>query len=147
MTKTETKSTVLVKHYLKKLKLPTMLAECEKVAARAAKENVDHLAFLLTALLGGSQASPTPLRRDLPRHTNRFIRRPLPTQRCKIGPPRATVLERLQPHRVTFGVVGMLAVGMLANNTCGPVDAYRMCARTSCNCCRSRIPPFAASTP
>jgi len=47
MTKTETKSTVLVKHHLKKLKLPTMLAECEKVAARTARENVDHLAFLL----------------------------------------------------------------------------------------------------
>lgn len=47
MTKTETKSTVLVKHHLKQLKLPTMLAECEKVAARAATEDVDHLAFLL----------------------------------------------------------------------------------------------------
>ena len=43
----ETKSTVLLKHHLKHLKLPTMLAECEKVAARAGKENLDHLAFLL----------------------------------------------------------------------------------------------------
>ena len=42
-----TKSTVLLKHHLKQLKLPTMLAECEKVAARAGKENLDHLAFLL----------------------------------------------------------------------------------------------------
>jgi len=42
-----TKSTVLLKHHLKQLKLPTMLAECEKVAARAAKEDFDHLAFLL----------------------------------------------------------------------------------------------------
>lgn len=47
MVKTETKSTVLVKHHLKQLKLPTMLAECEKVATRAAQENLDHLAFLL----------------------------------------------------------------------------------------------------
>ena len=47
MTKTETKSTVLVKHHLKQLKLPTMLAECEKVAERAAADNADHLAFLL----------------------------------------------------------------------------------------------------
>ena len=47
MTKTETKSTVLVKHHRGQLKLPTMLAECEKVAARAARENVDHLAFLV----------------------------------------------------------------------------------------------------
>lgn len=40
MSKIETKSTVL-------LKLPTMNAECEKIAARAAQDNVDHLAFLL----------------------------------------------------------------------------------------------------
>ena len=31
-----TKSTVLLKHHLKQLKLPTMLAECGKIAARAA---------------------------------------------------------------------------------------------------------------
>jgi DNA replication protein DnaC len=43
----ETKSTVLLKHHLKALKLPTILAECEKVAARCAKENVDHLGSLL----------------------------------------------------------------------------------------------------
>ncbi len=42
-----TKSTVLVKHHLKQLKLPTMHAECEKTAARAASEDLDHLAFLL----------------------------------------------------------------------------------------------------
>ena len=47
MKKLETKSTVLLKHHLKGLKLPTMTAECEKVAARCAKENVDHLGFLL----------------------------------------------------------------------------------------------------
>jgi len=47
MTKIETKSTVLVKHHLKQLKLPTMHGECEKVAARSAQENLDHLAFLL----------------------------------------------------------------------------------------------------
>jgi DNA replication protein DnaC len=41
------KSTVLVKHHLKTLKLPTMYAECEKVALRSAKENLDHLAYLL----------------------------------------------------------------------------------------------------
>jgi DNA replication protein DnaC len=42
-----TKSTVLLKHHLKALKLPTMHSECEKIAARCAKENVDHLGFLL----------------------------------------------------------------------------------------------------
>ena len=43
----ETKSTLLLKHHLKALKLPTMHSECEKVAARCARENVDHLGFLL----------------------------------------------------------------------------------------------------
>lgn len=47
MKKIETKSTVLLKHHLKALRLPTILAECEKVAARCAKDNVDHLGFLL----------------------------------------------------------------------------------------------------
>ena len=32
MNKTETKSSVLLKHHLKALKLPTMHAECEKIA-------------------------------------------------------------------------------------------------------------------
>jgi DNA replication protein DnaC len=45
--KLETKSAVLLKHHLKALKLPTMTAECEKVSARCAKDNVDHLGFLL----------------------------------------------------------------------------------------------------
>jgi DNA replication protein DnaC len=44
--KIETKSAVLLKHHLKALKLSTILAECEKVAQRCAKENVDHLGFL-----------------------------------------------------------------------------------------------------
>ena len=47
MNKLETKSTVLLKHHLKALKMPSMHRECEKVAARCAKENVDHLGFLL----------------------------------------------------------------------------------------------------
>src|SRR4051794_41235058 len=47
MRKTQTRSTVLLKHHLKALKLPTMTAECEKVAARCAREDVDHLGFLL----------------------------------------------------------------------------------------------------
>jgi DNA replication protein DnaC len=45
--KTETASTVLLKHHLKALRLPTVLAECEKVAQRCAADNADHLAFLL----------------------------------------------------------------------------------------------------
>jgi DNA replication protein DnaC len=47
VTKTETKSVVLVKHHLKQLKLPTMHEECEPVAQRCAKENIDHLGYLL----------------------------------------------------------------------------------------------------
>lgn len=47
MKKTETKSTVLLKHHLKSLKLPAMHEECEKVASQCAKDNADHLAFLL----------------------------------------------------------------------------------------------------
>ena len=47
MKKLETKSTVLLKHHLKALKLPSFHEECEKLAARSATENVDHLGFLL----------------------------------------------------------------------------------------------------
>jgi DNA replication protein DnaC len=47
MSKTETKSTVLLKHHLKALKLPTIHAQCERIAERAAVDNADHLAFLL----------------------------------------------------------------------------------------------------
>jgi DNA replication protein DnaC len=47
MKKLETKSVVLLHHHLKALRLPTIGAECEKVAARAAADNVDHLAYLL----------------------------------------------------------------------------------------------------
>lgn len=38
---------LLLKHHLKALRLPTMTAECEKVARRCAAEDVDHLGFLL----------------------------------------------------------------------------------------------------
>ena len=47
MTPTDTKSTVLLKHHLKALKLPTVAGACDKVAQRCAAENVDHLGFLL----------------------------------------------------------------------------------------------------
>jgi DNA replication protein DnaC len=47
MKKLETKSMVLLKHHLKALRLPTMHAECDKVANRCACDNVDHLGFLL----------------------------------------------------------------------------------------------------
>ncbi len=47
MGKTVTKSLVLLQHHLKALRLPTINGECEKTAQRCAKENVDHLGFLL----------------------------------------------------------------------------------------------------
>ena len=47
MKKLETRSAMLSKHHLEALKQPTILAECENVALRAAKENVDHLGLLL----------------------------------------------------------------------------------------------------
>ena len=47
MKKIETKSRMLLFHHLKALKLPTMVAECDKVAAQCAGDNVDHLGFLL----------------------------------------------------------------------------------------------------
>ena len=47
MSKTDTKSAVLLKHHLKALRLPTIAAECDKVAQRAAADNIDHLGFLL----------------------------------------------------------------------------------------------------
>lgn len=47
MSKNESKSSVLLKHHLKALKLPTIHAECEKIAQRCAADNADHLTFLL----------------------------------------------------------------------------------------------------
>jgi DNA replication protein DnaC len=47
MKQLESKSTVLLRHHLKALRLPTIGAECEKVAAQAAADNADHLSYLL----------------------------------------------------------------------------------------------------
>ena len=47
MKTTETKSVVLLHHHLKALRLPTVAAECEKVATQAAADNADHLSYLL----------------------------------------------------------------------------------------------------
>src|SRR6266704_2010115 len=43
----ETKSMVLLRHHLKALRLPTIGAECEKIAHQAAADNADHLTYLL----------------------------------------------------------------------------------------------------
>ena len=47
MKRLEAKSMVLLRHHLKALRLPTIGSECEKVAAQAASDNVDHLSYLL----------------------------------------------------------------------------------------------------
>ncbi len=49
MAKAETQAVpaVLLGHYLKQLKLPTVLREYEKVAREAARDGVDHVGFLL----------------------------------------------------------------------------------------------------
>lgn len=47
MKQLETKSVVLLHHHLKALRLPTIGAECEKLARRAAADNADHLSYLL----------------------------------------------------------------------------------------------------
>jgi DNA replication protein DnaC len=47
MTKTADKPQLLLKHHLKQLKLPTFLAEYEKVAQECAQSGVDHVRYLL----------------------------------------------------------------------------------------------------
>ena len=43
----EATATVLLHHHLRALRLLTITAECEKVAAQAARDNVVHLTYLL----------------------------------------------------------------------------------------------------
>ena len=47
MKQLEAKSMVLLHHHLKALRLPTITAECEKLARQAAADNADHLTYLL----------------------------------------------------------------------------------------------------
>ncbi len=70
----ETKSLVLLRHHLKALRLPTIGAEAEKVAAQAAADNQDHLSYLLQLCelellereerAAGRQAEGSPLPHD-----------------------------------------------------------------------------------
>ena len=46
MTRTADKPQVLLEHHLKALKLPTILAEYEKVARESAADGVDHPRYL-----------------------------------------------------------------------------------------------------
>ena len=47
MKQLESTSMVLLRHHLKALRLPTITAECEKLARQAAADNADHLTYLL----------------------------------------------------------------------------------------------------
>jgi hypothetical protein len=59
MRKTETKRTVLLKHQLKALKLPTMTAECEEVLRGDLGDHVlESLDLHLAALLLGVGSTP-----------------------------------------------------------------------------------------
>jgi len=46
------KSTVLLEHHLKELKLPTFLREYDKLASRCAAERVDHPECRTSAIMG-----------------------------------------------------------------------------------------------
>ncbi len=50
MTEATDKPQLLLRHHLKQLKLPTVLAEYEKVAQECARSGVDHVRYLLQAL-------------------------------------------------------------------------------------------------
>ena len=47
MTAADDTPEILLRHHLKKLKLPTVLREHEKVARQCAAENVDHVRYPL----------------------------------------------------------------------------------------------------
>jgi DNA replication protein DnaC len=47
MKQLEATSTLLLRHHLKALRLPTVGSECEKIATQAAAGNIDHLTYLL----------------------------------------------------------------------------------------------------
>jgi DNA replication protein DnaC len=47
MKQLEATSTLLLRHHLKALRLPTIGSECEKIATQAAAGNIDHLTYLL----------------------------------------------------------------------------------------------------
>ncbi len=58
----ESKSLVLLRHHLKALRLPTIGAECEKVARRAASDGSDHLT------LKGTESSDSPFTQQVRIH-------------------------------------------------------------------------------
>jgi DNA replication protein DnaC len=47
MKQLEVNSTLLLRHHLKALRLPTVGSECVKIATQAAAGNIDHLTYLL----------------------------------------------------------------------------------------------------
>ena len=54
---------ILLRHHLKKPKLPTVLREYEKLARQCAAENVDHVRYLMRLIeleLPGGQGPPEP---------------------------------------------------------------------------------------
>lgn len=60
------RSTLLLEHHLKELRLPSFLREYGKMAAQCAAENVDHPEYLLR--LAGTSASSAGTHRPAPAH-------------------------------------------------------------------------------
>ena len=52
------RSTLLLEHHLKELKLPSFLREYGKMAAQCAAEGVDHPSYLLRASRAGTDRPP-----------------------------------------------------------------------------------------
>ena len=71
------RSTVLLEHHLKELKLPTFLREYGKVAGQCAAEDVDHPGYLLRLAEPSSHGGPQDRGCSLPRHQEpRHLRLP-----------------------------------------------------------------------
>ena len=85
MKTTETKSVVLLHHHLKSLRLPTVAAECEKVAAQAAADNADHLSYLLAPHRAGAARTGEALGRAAGQSRRAF--RPSRRSRPSTSPP------------------------------------------------------------
>ena len=60
MKQPESTSLVLLHHHLKALRLPTITAECEKLARQAAADNADHLTYLLQGRRAAPQGGALP---------------------------------------------------------------------------------------
>ena len=109
------KSTMLLEHNLKQLKLPTFLREYDKLASQCASEGADHPDYLLRLsdeleLIdrhqshGGTSDQSSPLRRRTSTEAARHLRLPVICRRLNKarGSGAGTIAEihRASPHNV-----------------------------------------------